>query len=274
MGKFILNKQTRRRTITVLAVSGLLCAALISASADEPSVLNPSDQPPSPQYQSLFPEGVLPLDSRLSWTKRFTGNENFNADEVLGNITSVSLQPATLPEQLGNKPASASEMDAAGVVKSVNQSQGKIKIAHGPIDKYGMPAMTMVFKVETPDLLAEIEKGQQISFDIDNSSGGFIVTRLMPTAAIEPVTAGKSMDARGVVRAVRMSQGKVKIEHGPIEKYGMPGMTMMFKVENPELLQGIDKDALVEFDIDNSSGGFVITDITPAKAQGGDHVSE
>ncbi len=274
MGIFILNKQTRRGAVTVLAVSGLLCAALASASADEPSVLNPSDQPPSPQYQSLFSGGVLPLDSRLSWTKRFTGNEHFNTEEVLSETTPISLTAAALPTQFDSKPTSASEMDAAGVVKSVNRSQGKIKIAHGAIDKYGMPAMTMVFKVEAPELLADLEKDQRIDFDIDNSSGGFVITRLMPTVESKPVTTGKSMDARGVVRSVRMSQGKIKIEHGPIEKYGMPGMTMMFKVENPELLQGIDKDALIEFDIDNSSGGFVITDITPAKAQGGENVSE
>jgi Cu/Ag efflux protein CusF len=270
MGINILNTQTRRWTATALAISGFIGTAL----ADEPSVLNPSDQPLSPQYQSLFPDKILPLDARLSWTKRFTGNENFNAEEVLDNIPSVSLQPASLPEQSGSEPTMVSEMDAAGVVKSVNRSQGKIKIAHGTIEKYGMPAMTMVFKVETPELLTEIEKEQQISFNIDNSSGGFVITRLMPTLAIEPVSTDKSMDARGVVRSVRMSQGKVKIEHGPIEKYGMPGMTMMFKVETPELLQGIDKDALVEFDIDNSSGGFIITDIAPAKPQGGDHVSE
>ena len=38
-------------------------------------------------------------------------------------------------------------------------------------------------------------------------------------------------------------------------------MSMVFKVADPAMLQGIEKDAEVEFSVDNSSGGFVITDI-------------
>jgi Cu/Ag efflux protein CusF len=40
-------------------------------------------------------------------------------------------------------------------------------------------------------------------------------------------------------------------------------MTMMFKVQDPALLEGIETDTEVDFDIDNSSGGFEITNIKP-----------
>jgi Cu/Ag efflux protein CusF len=86
----------------------------------------------------------------------------------------------------------------------------------------------------------------------------------MPVVAegkTEGQQASIKMDVRGVVQTVRELQGKVKIKHGPIVKYGMPGMTMMFKVVDVALLKGLQKGSQVDFNIDNSSGGFVITDI-------------
>ena len=74
----------------------------------------------------------------------------------------------------------------------------------------------------------------------------------------------KGMDGKGVVKTIRAEQGKVKIEHGPIDKFGMPAMTMVFKVQNPADLEKLEKGMAVEFDVDNSSGGFEIIRIKPA----------
>ena len=72
-------------------------------------------------------------------------------------------------------------MDATGVVKTIRAEQGKVKIEHGPIDKFGMPAMTMVFKVQNPADLEKLEKGMAVEFDVDSSSGGFEIIRIKPT---------------------------------------------------------------------------------------------
>ena len=40
-------------------------------------------------------------------------------------------------------------------------------------------------------------------------------------------------------------------------------MTMVFKVQNPADLEILEKGMTVEFDIDNSSGGFEIIQIKP-----------
>ena len=72
-----------------------------------------------------------------------------------------------------------------------------------------------------------------------------------------------AMDGMGVVKSIRLEQGKVKIAHGPIEKLGMPGMTMVFKVTDPTMLEGLQADDEVQFNIDSSSGGFEITNIRP-----------
>lgn len=161
---------------------------------------------------------------------------------------------------------SGMSMDGMGVIKGLRLDQGKVKISHGPIDKYGMPAMTMMFKVENPGLLQGLKKGKQVGFNIDNSSGGFVLTNItpMPAEGTNDMQAQTSaMDASGEVETVRASQGKVKIKHGPIEKYGMPAMTMMFKVADPAMLEGLKKNQQIDFNIDNASGGFVVTRIRP-----------
>ena len=118
-----------------------------------------------------------------------------------------------------------------------------------------------------------ITKGDEVGFNVDNSSAGFVVTKIMSmtmmkdshTAHSSPNSdaANPGMDATGVVKTIRPDQGKVKIEHGPIDKYGMPAMTMVFKVQDSSDLEMLEKGMAVEFDVDNSSGGFEIIRIKP-----------
>jgi Cu/Ag efflux protein CusF len=235
-----------------------------SIGAAEPSsVLDPAQHPKSPEYQSTLGGSVVPLDSKLSWSKRFNGDESFNSNRTLVQTNSaVASNSSTVTAAIAVSTV-GTKMDARGVVKAVRESKGKIKIKHGPIDKYGMPGMSMMFKVLDPTFLVGLKKGQNIGFNIDNSSGGFVITRIMPTDTSADVKPKMTMDATGVVKAIRESQGKIKIKHGPINKYGMPGMSMMFKVSDPSSLESLKKGQNISFNIDNSSGGFVITHIVP-----------
>lgn len=149
--------------------------------------------------------------------------------------------------------------DATGTVQLVRAGESKLKIEHGPIERHGMPPMTMMFRVADPGLLAGLEKGTQVAFDVDNTTAGFEITRLQTMTA----DAGGAFDARGQVRSLMPSQGKVKIEHGPIDKYGMPAMTMVFKLGDPEMLAALESNMQVDFDVDDAAGGFEITRIQP-----------
>lgn len=244
-----------------------------SGFAETVSPLDPSQHPISPKHEPIFSDKMVPLDAKLSWTERFNGDETFNTQQVL---MQEDITVSTVSQQSAKKESmamSGMSMDARGVVKGLRLEQGKIKISHGEIDKYGMPAMTMMFKVEDPSSLDSLKKGQHIGFDIDNSSGGFVITHIMPIMEMEKKSSMKNhkvMDARGEVKTVKASQGKIKIKHGPIDKYGMPAMTMVFKVSNPSSLEGLKKGQRIGFDIDNSSGGFVITHIMPTGESSGD----
>jgi len=263
----------KKTTVQLSMVAAFTAGLAHGALAQQVSVLDPGAHPPSPKFETPFPSEILPLDSSLSWKERFNGDETFNANEVLEQRTRKTgmetMEHSGQSTSMSTESNTVMGMDATGVVKQIKKGQGKVKIKHGPIERLGMPAMTMMFKVEDAAMLENLEKDQAVGFSVDNSSGGFTVTHIMPMtgdgkgSSAQPMAAGE-MDARGTVKAIRASQGKVKIEHGPIERLGMPAMTMMFKVEDPTQLESLEKGGTVDFSVDNSSGGFVITNIKPA----------
>ena len=66
-----------------------------------------------------------------------------------------------------------------GVVKKVDLEQSKITISHGPIANLGMPAMTMVFRVADPALLATVKPDDKVNFVAGRVNGAFTVTSLV-----------------------------------------------------------------------------------------------
>ncbi len=262
-----MNIQILNKIISISFAAMLTATGTANASETAPSVLDYQDHPRSPEHSDIYVGDLLSLDATLSWTNRFNGDETFNQAEMLPQSI---ISSSTMTHDKSNMMQSMGTMtmDGLGVIKTIRPEQGKVKIQHGPIEKYGMPEMTMVFKVDDPSMLEDLDQGQEVGFNVDNSSGGFVVTHIMSMQQMENsmaeqqgTTTTSGMDARGMVKAVRLSQGKVKIEHGEIDKYGMPAMTMMFKVTDPALLEGLEQGTEVEFDVDNSSGGFEITNI-------------
>lgn len=263
----------KKITVQFVAIAVISVGMMKIVLSQQGSVLDPLAHPTSPEFESPFSTVIVPLDARLSWKNRFNGDESFNQQETLGLTTEMAGNMSDMDHSGHGESGMA--MDATGVVKQIKEEEGKVKIKHGPVDRLGMPAMTMVFKVEDMTMLENIEKGQRVGFTVENSSGGFLITHLMamPTngaqSAADPVSSAEvgntgNMDAQGIVKKIQPAQGKIKIEHGPIDRLGMPAMTMVFKVKDPLQLDGIEKGSAVEFSVDNTSGGFVITNIKPA----------
>ena len=82
-------------------------------------------------------------------------------------------------------------------------------------------------------------------------------------AAHHPATGAPTTD--GEVRKVDKEQGKVTLKHGPIANLGMPGMTMVFKVADPKMLDAIKEGDKVKFAADKVNGAFTVTAIEAAK---------
>ena len=259
-----MNKKNIIVTVSAMLVASTTLSCL--AVAQESFVLDPSQHPSSPNYKPGLSTKILPLDTKLSWTKRFKGNEEFNEEERLPHQSITSNDNPM--DDANSMSKDDTNLDAVGMIKQVKTDQAKIKIEHGPIERLGMPAMTMVFKVEDTSQLATLQKGQEVNFSVENSSGGFVITQIKPSSekqinsnSLEKNVSTGTMDAHGTVTNIMNSQGKIKIKHGPIEHLGMPAMTMVFIVKDETLLKDIEKGETVNFSVDHSSGGFVITNI-------------
>jgi len=237
----------------------LLWAITITiAHADESSVsthsvLHSPNHPQSPKYTSVYSDALTPIDEKISWINRFKGDARFNTPQR------VESENSSNDQSIGERAAIAG-FDAQGIIKKIDPISQKVKLAHGPIERMGMPAMTMMFKASDASLLGMVKVGQEVRFNVTQTDEGFVVTSLAPLDTSPVQSTG---DARGVIKSIR--NGKVKLQHGPIEKYGMPGMTMMFTTTDPGMLDGLSPGAEVEFDVDSTDSGFTITRIRTLK---------
>lgn len=77
------------------------------------------------------------------------------------------------------KPAAvASAGLTEGEVRKVDLAAGKITIKHGPMPKFDMPPMTMVYRAKDRAMLDKLKPGDKIRFDADGVGGEFTVLRL------------------------------------------------------------------------------------------------
>lgn len=68
----------------------------------------------------------------------------------------------------------------------------------------------------------------------------------------------------GEVRKVDQDQGKLTLRHGPIRNLDMPGMTMVFRVADPAMLEGLKDGDKVRFSADRLNGVITITALESA----------
>ena len=80
----------------------------------------------------------------------------------------------------------------------------------------------------------------------------------MPTAASKDMTDGE-------IRKVDAESKKITIKHGEIKNLDMPGMTMVFQVKDPAMLDKVKAGDKVRFTAEKSNGAIVVTDLQPSK---------
>jgi len=91
---------------------------------------------------------------------------------------------------------------------------------------------------------------------------------LLAAACVAAVTFGSQAQtpmSDGEVRKVDKEQGKVTLRHGPIQNLEMPGMTMVFKVADPKMLDKVKEGDKVRFTADRVGGAITVTHIEPVR---------
>ncbi len=69
----------------------------------------------------------------------------------------------------------------------------------------------------------------------------------------------------GEVRKVDKDTKKITLKHAEIPSLEMPGMTMVFQVKDPAMLDMVKAGDKVKFKAQKSGGAFVITELQAAK---------
>ena len=67
------------------------------------------------------------------------------------------------------------------------------------------------------------------------------------------------------VRKVDMENKKITLKHGEIKNLDMPGMTMVFQVKDPAMLDKVKAGDKVKFSADKIGGAIVVTHIQMSK---------
>lgn len=70
--------------------------------------------------------------------------------------------------------------------------------------------------------------------------------------------------AEGVVRKLDPENRKITIKHGEIKNLEMPGMTMVFRLQDTVSLDKLQAGDKVLFHVEKLDGAFVITDLQGA----------
>jgi Cu/Ag efflux protein CusF len=80
-----------------------------------------------------------------------------------------------------------------------------------------------------------------------------------------PATASSADMADGEVRRINRDSGKLTLRHGEIKHLDMPGMTMVFQVKEPALLDKVKVGDKVKFLAEKAAAGYVVTAIELVK---------
>ena len=93
----------------------------------------------------------------------------------------------------------------------------------------------------------------------------FILTIVSAAALTIAFGAKAAPTTDGEVRKVDKEQGKVTLKHGPIANLDMPGMTMVFKVADPRMLDSLKEGDKVKFTAEKVNGAITVTEIQAVK---------
>ena len=86
--------------------------------------------------------------------------------------------------------------------------------------------------------------------------------RWLIAATLVLATAAHAQSVEAEVRKIDAAQGKLTLKHGEIRKLDMPAMTMVFRVRDPKMLDGLAVGDKVRIEADKIDGQYTVTALT------------
>lgn len=88
--------------------------------------------------------------------------------------------------------------------------------------------------------------------------------RIAAAALALAATTAVAQSTDGEVRKIDKAQGKITLKHGEIKSLETPPMTMVFRVQDPAMLDRVAVGDRVKFDAAKIDGNYTVTAITKA----------
>jgi Cu(I)/Ag(I) efflux system periplasmic protein CusF len=82
------------------------------------------------------------------------------------------------PDQAGTAGAPQQTATGIGVVQRIDQEQGVVTIAHGPLLALNMMPMTMSYRVKDRSQLSGLQPTQKVEFQITYDGKDYLVTEI------------------------------------------------------------------------------------------------
>lgn len=88
-----------------------------------------------------------------------------------------------------------------------------------------------------------------------------VLTIFIVTWHPSPVLAEEPVWTKGTIKKINTEQGKISIRHGEIKNLDMPPMSMIFRVADAKMLEGLKPKQKIEFYVIDANGRMVIKKI-------------
>lgn len=92
-----------------------------------------------------------------------------------------------------------------------------------------------------------------------------LITVLLAACALSAFAQAPSSTTEAEVRRVDKDAGKITLKHGEIKNLEMPGMTMVFQVQDRALLEQVKAGDKVSFTADKINGAYTVLSIQALK---------
>lgn len=91
----------------------------------------------------------------------------------------------------------------------------------------------------------------------------FAIAQTGPNSVAAPAATAKATPtaspmAEGEVKKIDQATGRITIKHGPLANLDMPGMTMVFRVKHPAMLEQVKSGDKIRFNAEKMNGALTV----------------
>lgn len=213
--------------VAVIALSGSMAAAAQSGKRPDPA--DPGAVAPAIKHESAFADYQPFREQKIrSWREVNQEVADNPGMPGMGSMKDIVGKPMAGMDSMGGDAAKSKDGAAGHNMGSMKGMPGMNKEAGtAPMSKQGHGAMAMAKPSTAPG-----QSGNARTADVT---------------------------ATGVVQSIDKANGKIKLTHDPIAALGWPKMTMYFRLKDSALAEQVKAGDKVEFSLEKSAAGYVIS---------------